>query len=160
VSRDTLLLLRSRDWRLLGAVGYLAFDIAVLWIALRAFGLTPTVPALVLAYLVGYLSNWIPVPGGLGALDGGLVAALVLYGEPAEPVAAGVLLYHAVALWIPTLIGTWSFGSLRRAEPALLSASRREAGREPASRRPRAGRRGSRAGSAATAQDSPVGTPR
>jgi uncharacterized membrane protein YbhN (UPF0104 family) len=158
VSRGTLALLRARDWRLLGAVGYLAFDIAVLWIALLAFGLTPAVPALVLAYLVGYLSNWIPVPGGLGVLDGGLVAALILYGMPAERVAAAVVLYHAVALWIPTLVGTWSFAALRRTEPALLSASRREADRAPALPRPRGDRPGSHAGSAATGRGNLAGT--
>lgn len=160
VSRDTLALLRARDWRLLGAVGYLAFDIAVLWIALRAFGLTPSLPAMVLAYLVGYLSNWIPIPGGLGVLDGGLVAALLLYGMPAAPVAAAVVLYHAVALWIPTLVGTWSFAALRRAEPALLSPSRRAADRAPALPRPRGDRPGSRAGIAATGPGSRAGTPR
>jgi hypothetical protein len=160
VSRDTVALVRARDPRLLGAVGYLFFDIAVLYVTLRAFGVTPPVPAMVLAYLVGYLSNWVPIPGGLGVLDGGLVGALVLYGLPAAPVAAAVLLYHVVALWIPTLAGTWSFAALRRSEPALLSASSGAAGRERALPRRPAARRGSREAIAAIGPGSRAGTPR
>jgi uncharacterized membrane protein YbhN (UPF0104 family) len=100
-------------WRLLGAIGYLVFDIAVLWSAMRAFGHAPPIAALVLGYQVGYLANLVPIPGGIGALDGGLLAALLLYGMPAAPTAAAVLLYHAIALWLPTLGGTIGFARLR-----------------------------------------------
>jgi len=60
----------------------------------------------------------------IGALEGGLLAALVLFGLPAAPTAAAVVLYHAVALWVPTLGGTYGFARLRgslasRRRPAL-----------------------------------------
>ena len=66
-----------------------------------------------LGYQLGYLANVLPVPGGIGVLDGGLLAALLLYGVPAVPAAAAVLLYHAIALWLPTLGGTIAFARLR-----------------------------------------------
>ena len=47
----------------------------------------------------------IPMPAGLGVLDSGLAGALVLYGfSPAAAVIA-VLVYHAIAIWIPGLGG-------------------------------------------------------
>lgn len=79
-----------------------------------------------LAYLIGFLGNIIPVPGGIGVLDGGLIAALVAYGTPATAAAAAVLAYHAIALWIPTLLGTVAFVLLRRTmdEPLVLRPER------------------------------------
>jgi hypothetical protein len=101
-------------WRLLGALGYLAFDIAVLWCTLRALGVTPGAAELVMGYTIGYLASTLPVPGGLGVLDGGLAAALVLYHVPGAHVAAAVLVYHAVALWLPGLGGLVAYASLHR----------------------------------------------
>ena len=102
------------NWRVIGAVGYLGFDIAVLWACLRGLGYAPAVGALLVAYLAGYLTNWLPIPGGLGVLDGGLAGALVLYGMPPATAAAAVLVYHAIALWVPSLGGLIAYGLLRR----------------------------------------------
>jgi hypothetical protein len=102
------------NWRVAGAVGYLGFDMAVLWASLRGLGYAPAIGALVVAYLVGYLANWLPIPGGLGVLDGGLAGALVLYGMPPASAAAAVLVYHAIALWVPSLGGLIAYAHLRR----------------------------------------------
>ena len=110
---------RHPHWRLIGAVGYLGFDMAVLWLLLRGVGAPISVPALVLAYNIGYLANALPIPGGIGVLDAGLAGSLLLYGAPAAHVAAAVLLYHAIALWIPGLGGTVAYLSVR---PRLTGA--------------------------------------
>ena len=68
----------------------------------------PAAPLLV-AYLLGYLANAVPIPGGLGILDGGLAAALIAYHVPSATALGGVLIYHALALWIPTASGTLAF---------------------------------------------------
>jgi uncharacterized membrane protein YbhN (UPF0104 family) len=102
------------SWRLLGAAGYLLFDITVLWTTFAALGPLPPLAPLVVAYMVGYLANAIPVPGGIGVLDAGLIGALALYGLPVTHAAAAVLVYHAVAFWIPTLGGTAAYSHLRR----------------------------------------------
>lgn len=112
--RRTQAVVRSGDWRLTAAGGYLLFDIAVLWACFEAFGASPLAGPLVLAYQIGYLANLLPIPGGVGVLDGGMIGALLLYGAPAAPTAAAVLSYHAIALWIPALIGTARFALLRR----------------------------------------------
>ncbi|MGH2894837.1 MAG: lysylphosphatidylglycerol synthase transmembrane domain-containing protein, partial [Solirubrobacteraceae bacterium] len=92
---------RHPTWRLAGALGYLGFDMAVLACAFRGLGYHATGGALMLAYLVGYCATIIPVPAGIGVLEGGLAGALVLYGAPPATTAAAVLVYHAIAFWVP-----------------------------------------------------------
>lgn len=105
--------LAGGSWRLTGALGYLGFDIAVLWVTMAATGHPLPVPALVLAYIIGYLANLIPIPGGIGVLEGGLAGMLILYGAPATQAAAAVLVYHAIAFWIPSLGGIAAYWRLR-----------------------------------------------
>jgi uncharacterized membrane protein YbhN (UPF0104 family) len=108
-------ILRKPDWRQLGNIGYLVFDIAALWACLRAMGTNPPLPALAVSYQLGYLATVIPIPAGVGVLEAGLIGALLLCGLPPAQTAAGVLLYHAIALWVPAIGGTVGFTRLRRA---------------------------------------------
>jgi uncharacterized protein (TIRG00374 family) len=112
--RETRHLLVKRDWHVIGAWVYLMADISMLYICLDAFGHPLPFFAVVLAYQIGYLANVLPVPGGIGVLDSGLVGMLVLFGAKATPATAAVLVYHAIALWIPTIFGTIAFVLLRR----------------------------------------------
>jgi Lysylphosphatidylglycerol synthase TM region len=112
--RDTRHLLLRPDWRIIGAFAYLWCDIAVLAVCFAATGHSPPLAAIVLAYQIGYLSNLIPIPGGIGVLDGSGIGILVLYGVAATPAAAATLVYHAIALWIPATWGTLTFLVLRR----------------------------------------------
>jgi uncharacterized membrane protein YbhN (UPF0104 family) len=112
--RETRHALVRPHWRLLGAYAYLLCDIAVLYVCLRAIGQATPVAGVVLAYQIGYLANILPIPGGLGVLDSGLVGMLVLYGAKATSATAAVLAYHAIALWVPTVVGAAAFLMLRR----------------------------------------------
>jgi uncharacterized membrane protein YbhN (UPF0104 family) len=112
--RDTEEVAFHWQWRLLGSASYLLADIAVLWVCLRACGYSAPVFALVAGYQVGYMANVVPIPGGIGVLEGGLLGALLLFGFPTEPTAAAVIIYHATALWVPTLGGTFQFARLRK----------------------------------------------
>jgi uncharacterized membrane protein YbhN (UPF0104 family) len=105
------------SWRLAGALAYLAFDIAVLWVILRAVGSAPSIAAVIFAYSIGYAANSLPIPGGIGVLDAGLAGALVLYGVSPAPAVAAVLVYHAIAFWVPGLGGVLAYLRLR---PRLL----------------------------------------
>jgi uncharacterized membrane protein YbhN (UPF0104 family) len=113
---------RHPSWRLVGALGYLGFDIAVLGCLLRAVGCDIDVPSLVLAYLLGYLATAIPVPGGFGVLEGGLLATLVAYGASAPEAGAAVLVYHAIAFWIPSLGGLGAYAVLHAGRPAQATS--------------------------------------
>jgi uncharacterized membrane protein YbhN (UPF0104 family) len=111
--RDAERAARHPSWRLAGALGYLGFDIAVLWATFAAVGDAPPAAALMLGYSIGYLANALPVPGGIGVLDAGLAGALVLYGAGPAHAAAAVLVYHAIALWIPATGGLLAYARLR-----------------------------------------------
>jgi uncharacterized membrane protein YbhN (UPF0104 family) len=112
--KDAVGLIRAHDWRLMGAVGYCVWDIVCLLACLAAYGSTPTFWAVAMAYLVGMLANSIPIPGGFFAVEGGIVGMLLLFGvRPGSTVLAAVVTYRAISLWVPALIGTVAFLSLR-----------------------------------------------
>ena len=112
--RDVGQLLRDRRWRaILGACGYLGFDIAALLVAFAAFGAALPLAPLVFGYVVGQLGGLIPLPGGIGGTDGGLIGALVLYGAPLSTATAAVLAYRAFQLGVPAVLGTFAFFGLR-----------------------------------------------
>jgi uncharacterized membrane protein YbhN (UPF0104 family) len=113
--RDALLMLRRRPVGiLLGSFGVMGFDLAALGVCFKAFGYAPPVGILVLGYLIGQLGGNLPVPGGIGGLDGGLIGTFALYHQPLAATTAAVLAYHAISLWIPGLLGTLAFVQLRR----------------------------------------------
>src|ERR1700761_768048 len=113
--RQTEEVLFAWDWRIVGAVAYLWCDIAVLMVCFAAAGPVPPLAVVVLAYQIGYLSNVIPVPGGIGVLDGSLVGMFALYGGTAASLAtAATVVYHAISLWVPALWGTIAFLILQR----------------------------------------------
>jgi len=120
--RDTERLVFHPDWRIVGAVGYLWFDIAVLLACFAAAGQTPPLAPVVLAYQIGYLSNFIPVPGGIGVLDGSIIGMLVLYGLGGTVATAATLAYHAISLWVPAIWGTIGFVLLQKTkrQPIVL----------------------------------------
>ena len=135
--RDTQRLLFRADWRILGAIGYLWFDIAVLASCFAAIGRVPPLASIVLAYQIAYLSDVVPVPGNIGVLDASLVGMLVIYGVGATDAAAATLVYHAIVLWIPAMWGTIAFVFLQRSrgQPLTLRPSRDERRRSRAARR-------------------------
>jgi uncharacterized membrane protein YbhN (UPF0104 family) len=101
-------------WRLLGAAGFLCLDMAALWAACAATGHRIGLLAVLIAYCIGYLATVIPIPAGIGVLDSGLAGALVLYGlSPAASVGA-VLVYHAIAIWVPGFGGLIAWLPTRR----------------------------------------------
>ena len=103
--------LATRNWKLVGTLAYHGFDNAVLWAAFRVYGNAPPIGVIVMGYLVGSLGAAVPVPGGLGAAEGGLIGALVLYGAPAAPAAGAVLLYRGITLSLALSLsaGAWAF---------------------------------------------------
>src|SRR4051794_11487625 len=113
---EALRLLRTGDPAIfLGAAGYLLFDVAMLGVCFAAFGNdVPPVGVLLVAYLIGQLGSLIPIPGGIGGVDGGLIGTLVLYGVPAADAAVAVIAYRGLLLVIPALLGLPALGVLRR----------------------------------------------
>jgi uncharacterized membrane protein YbhN (UPF0104 family) len=120
---EAIELARERDpLVLIGAVGYWAWDNAVLWATFHAVGATVPLGTLLMGYLIGQIGGLLPIPGGVGGIDGGLIGTLIVYGAPAAATAAAVLLYRVILFWIPLLTGAVAFASLRKA----LAADERE----------------------------------
>ena len=107
-------LIRSRSADLLGAIGWWAFDIAVLWACFHAFGASPPKAVIVMAYFIGMLGNTLPVPGGIGGVDGGMIGAFSAFGVSVEISIVAVLAYRVLAFWLPTLPGAIAYLQLRR----------------------------------------------
>lgn len=97
-----------------GSFAYMAFDIAALGFGFAAFGPVPAFGPLVLGYLVGQLGNLIPLPGGIGGTEGGLLGVYALFNVNISLAAAAVLAYRLFQLAIPALLGAPAFVLLRR----------------------------------------------
>ena len=67
-----------------------------------------------MGYLIGQLGGLLPIPGGLGGIDGGLIGTLIVFGTPAAVTAAAVIVYRVILFWLPLLAGAVAFISLRR----------------------------------------------
>jgi hypothetical protein len=115
--------LLNPHWRILGAAGFLCFDMAALWAACRATGHPLGVLALAVAYFIGYLATMIPMPAGIGVLDSGLAGALVLYGFSPVASVGAVLVYHAISVWIPALGGLIAWLPTRGRPAANVAAA-------------------------------------
>jgi uncharacterized membrane protein YbhN (UPF0104 family) len=128
VVADTKHLLFTTDWRLVGAFAFLLADIFVLVLCFAALGKYPPIAVIVLAYQIGYMSNLIPIPGGIGVLDGSFVAMFALFGVGVGEATSATIVYHAISLWVPALWGTIAFILLRRTrkEPLVLRPPRAE----------------------------------
>ena len=112
---EAVQIVRSRNVLVIaGSIGYWAFDNAVLWAAFHAVGYSPPITVVLMGYLIGQLGGLLPLPGGLGGIDGGLIGTLVVYGTPAAVTTAAVLVYRTVLFWLPLLLGAVAFISLRR----------------------------------------------
>jgi uncharacterized protein (TIRG00374 family) len=106
--------LRRPDWAMIGTVSWWGFNIAVLYAAFRAFGEAPPVAVLIQAYFVGMLANLLPLPGGIGGVDGGMIGALVAFHVGASLALIAVLVYRLFAFWLPTIPGAIAYFQLRR----------------------------------------------
>jgi uncharacterized membrane protein YbhN (UPF0104 family) len=116
---EALKILRSGNLRVLaGSVGYWLFDNAVLWATYHAFGLSPPVTIILMGYLIGQLGGALPIPGGIGGIDLGLIGAMIAYGAPAAGTAAAVLAYRVILFWLPLIAGGVAFIQLRRNMPS------------------------------------------
>jgi uncharacterized protein (TIRG00374 family) len=114
-SAEALRIIRSGNVLVIaGAFGYWAFDNAVLWATFRAFGQSVPISVILIGYLIGQLGGLLPIPGGVGGIDGGLIGTLIVYGAPAAATAAAVLAYRVILFWLPLIVGGIAFVSLRR----------------------------------------------
>jgi uncharacterized protein (TIRG00374 family) len=112
--REALCHVRERDPALLGSIAYWGFNIATLWACFHAFGNPPPLAVIIQGFFVGFLGNLLPLPGGIGGVDGGMIGAFAAFGVPIPLVVPSVLAYRVLTFWLPTIPGAIAYFQLRR----------------------------------------------
>jgi uncharacterized membrane protein YbhN (UPF0104 family) len=105
---------RRRPAAVAGALAWWGFDVAVLWSTFEMFGAPPALGVLVLCYFLGHAAQAIPVPGGVGPVEGGMIASFAACGVPVALALVTVLAYQAISTWLPAAPGAWAYLRLRR----------------------------------------------
>ena len=106
--RDLMVSSLGARWRsaLLAAVGNWLLDYFALVCALKACGVDPRMSLVLLAYAVAAVLGMIPItPGGVGFVEAGLTAMLVLSGVPGEQALLATLAYRIASYWLPLPAG-------------------------------------------------------
>ena len=98
-----------------GAIGFWGANIAILWASFHAFDVSVPLGVVIQGFFLGTLANLFPfAPGGVGAVDAGLIGAFVLFGVPSDAVFPAVLTYRVIAFWLPIPPGIVAFFQLRK----------------------------------------------
>jgi uncharacterized protein (TIRG00374 family) len=98
-----------------GAIGFWACNIGILWASFHAYNVHVPFGVVVQGFFVGMVANLFPLaPGGVGAVDAGMIGTFVLFGLPSAEVFAAVLTYRLFAFWLPIPPGIVAFFQLRR----------------------------------------------
>jgi putative heme transporter len=99
----------------LGAAGFWAANIGILWASFHAFGVHVPLAVVVQGFFLGMVANLIPfAPAGVGAVDAGMIGAFVLFGIPEDTVFPAILIYRLIAFWMPIPFGVAAFFQLRK----------------------------------------------
>ncbi|HVX32287.1 MAG TPA: lysylphosphatidylglycerol synthase transmembrane domain-containing protein [Solirubrobacterales bacterium] len=98
----------------LGAAGFWATSIGVLWASFHALGIHVPLAVVVQGFFLGMVANLFPLaPAGVGAVDAGMIGAFVLFGLPEETVFPAILIFRLVSFWMPIPPGVVAFFQLR-----------------------------------------------
>jgi uncharacterized protein (TIRG00374 family) len=105
---------RQGGLAVLGAAGFWAANIGILWASFHAFGVHVPLAVVVQGFFLGMVANLIPfAPAGVGAVDAGMIGAFVLFGVPETTVFPAILVYRLIAFWMPIPFGVAAFFQLR-----------------------------------------------
>ena len=123
--RDRVADVFERRWlrALAAAAGNRMLDYAALVAALYAVGVQARPAEVLLAYVVSMALAMVPLtPGGLGFVETGLTALLVLAGAGADQAVLATLLYRLVSFWLPIPVGAlaWAGWRLRHRTPPVV----------------------------------------
>ena len=96
------------------ACGFWSFDMLCLYLTFFAFDYRVGVVYLVLGYVVAYaVGTLAPTPGGLGAVEGLMIALYAGFGVPSATAVAVVLVYRLINFWLPIPPGLISYAVIR-----------------------------------------------
>ena len=155
----TIELVQRRERGLWGTVFWWIFDFATLWACFWAFGGHPNVAGLVDGLPARQLGNLLPLPGGVGGVEGGMVGAAAAFDMDAGVALVAVLAYRAISVWLPAPPGRPGAGDAAQGRGRRRRHRRRARSATRTKRRsPRRAETGERAAVAA-ARRRAIGTP-
>jgi uncharacterized protein (TIRG00374 family) len=114
--RDEIVTSLGSRWTaaLAATIGNWLFDYLSLVAALLAVGSRPRLSLVLLAFAVSAVLAMIPItPGGLGFVEAGLTAMLILAGVPANDALLATLAYRVVSYWLPLPAGVIAYALFR-----------------------------------------------
>ncbi len=98
-----------------GAIGFWATNIGILWAAFHAYDVQVPLGVVIQGFFIGMVANLFPLaPGGVGAVDAGMIGTFVLFGLDGTTVFAAILTYRLMAFWLPIPPGIVAFFQLRQ----------------------------------------------
>ncbi|MGW3174907.1 flippase-like domain-containing protein [Streptomyces sp. NPDC001153] len=98
-----------------GALGLPLIQVVGLALSVRAFGGDlPFVQAGAVYMAARLVANAAPVPGGLGALEAGLIAGLTVLGVTAGAATSAVLVYRLLTFWLNVPLGALALRAVQR----------------------------------------------
>jgi len=112
--REAIGHVRHADLSVLGSLLFWASNVAILWASFRAFGQAPPGAVIVMGFFVGMLGNLLPLPAGVGGVDGAMIGAFAALGVSVDLAIVAVLTYRIFAFWLPILPGAMAWLQLRR----------------------------------------------
>ncbi|MBE0527782.1 MAG: flippase-like domain-containing protein [Thermoleophilia bacterium] len=96
------------------ACAFWFFDMLCLWCTFAAFGYTIGLGHLLVGYVIAYsIGTLAPTPGGLGAVEGIMIALYASFGVPSAVAVAVVLIYRIINFWLPILPGFIAYAIVR-----------------------------------------------
>lgn len=90
------------------------FDFVAFYLGIAAVTEPIALPVMLLAYFIGQVGSLVPLPGGIGGVQGLAIAVLVAGGMEAHYATAGVLVWTGVALGTQIVWGMWQYFFLRK----------------------------------------------
>lgn len=106
---------RTHGGAFAGTALYWLGDISCLWASLRAFGVSPSIPALIIGYATGYALTRRTLPlAGAGLVEALVSFALAWAGVKLAPAVLAVFFYRLFNLWLPVLPALLGLRSLKR----------------------------------------------
>ncbi|NBN89345.1 MAG: UPF0104 family protein [Actinobacteria bacterium] len=107
---DRQLLVRVIVW----ASANWLFDMAAVYVFLRAFGGNLAIDGLIVAFGLANVMAVVPItPGGLGIIEGIYIPTIVGFGLSRSTATVGILAYRLAQFWLPIVVGAGCYLSLR-----------------------------------------------
>ncbi len=98
----------------LRACGFWLSDMICFFVVFLAFDYKISIGALAVSYVVAYtIGTLAPTPGGLGAVEGILIALTVSFGVPSATAVTVVLAYRLINFWLPIPPGLLAYAIVR-----------------------------------------------